>query len=93
MTDREKILIWLEKCYGICNEDTECDECPFFTLNDGGCTSRLREVLTRELLKGQAVRPVYWILPRLFFCADCGEQINETFAYCPCCGKKVLWDG
>ena len=53
MTVREKILIWLDKCYGICNEKTECDECPFFTLNDGGCTSRLREVLTRELLKEQ----------------------------------------
>jgi hypothetical protein len=92
MTDREKIQIWLEKCYGICNEDTECDECPFFTLNDGGCTSRLREVLTRELLKEQTIRPVQGASPRLFFCPECEKQIVDLFVYCPYCGKRVLWE-
>ena len=53
MMDREKLMIWLEKCHGICNENTDCDLCPFSEAGtyDYSCAEQLKKALKRELLK------------------------------------------
>lgn len=58
MTDREKILIWLDKCIGVCNENTNCDLCPFKEAGtyDYSCAEQLENAIRRELLKEEVVR-------------------------------------
>lgn len=98
MTDREKILIWLEKCHGICNENTDCDLCPFSEAGtyDYSCAEQLKNAIRRELMgQKEPVAPTVdeELEDKNLFKCVCGGSlgIKGIFRYCPWCGRKVMW--
>ena len=103
MTDREKVMTWLE----ICGENDGCsDDCPY---GDEGATFNCRSKLMADaltLLKEQeAVEPTFRQDEDGVFawaCGSCGaymyhiydgiDKAKEYAKYCRQCGKKVKWE-
>ena len=93
MKDREKILLWLEKCRGICNENTDCDVCPFdgHETDNGFCADLLEEAIRRELTP---VEPATWAPDGAYyvlkFCGNCGAiLVDACWSFCPICGRAI----
>ena len=98
MTDREKILIWLDKCLGVCNENTNCDLCPFDKSRTYGynCAEQLEDAIRGELMgEKEPVPPTVdeELEDKNLFKCVCGGSlgIKGIFRYCPWCGRKVMW--
>lgn len=89
MTDREKILAWLNcNCQG--NDNPDCGNCPF---RHGDCAVELPNVI-KNLLQ-EPVAPIFekhgvkiWPV-----CGACGWQLflYPCQDYCHHCGKRVDW--
>ena len=92
MVDREKVIKGLECC-------TKGDEvqfcrdegCPYADVPDDCMGDVMRDAL--ELLKAQEpVTPI--IVYNRYVCAKCRYEVRRgADNYCPCCGKRVKWDG
>lgn len=89
MTDRDSVMKQLEEClsascrgFRACPYDKEWDAVK----------------AAYDLLKEQEpVKPVEkWDHGFYYACGSCWEElgiVREYPSYCPCCGKKVKWDG
>ena len=81
MTDREKALIWMDECKGVCYENTECDICPFENKDEviSKCIGRAKDAIRRAIGSPQWIS----VKDRL---PDEGKYVlvweSQGFAYC-----------
>lgn len=84
MIAREKVLLGM-KC---CTTPGNCGECPY-DLPESRCINNL---LKDGLQYLQPVEPI--IVSGRYECGECRYELRpDADSYCPCCGKKVAWDG
>ena len=67
--------------------------CPYFPDCGGGICNFVLALLKEH----EPVKPVEkWDHGFYYACGSCWEEfgiVREYPSYCPCCGKKVKWDG
>ena len=94
MTDRGKVMQWLETCVGGCEEG-----CPYEYKNlvyRVECKADLmRDALA--ILKEQESKPQRYKEHDIFhlpFCPNtvCNAVLDKYWHYCPYCGTKFYWD-
>jgi protein-arginine kinase activator protein McsA len=100
MTDREKVIKWLEECQ---KPECTCKNCPYYLVVDESamdeavlehCTDQLmRDALT--LLREQTRWVEETDRRNHYHCESCGYTagiVARTYKYCPECGRAVKWD-
>lgn len=86
MTDREKVIDWLEKEIKS-NDYWDGDYIDYIPV------SVLKNILA--MLKAQEpVEPIYVMIcnNRIPVCENCKGYLNALYHYCPMCGRAVKWE-
>ena len=106
MEKLERVIYDLERC--TCHVPDACRDCSKYASETGlKCMENLM-MDALELLKEQGpIKPTVSV--NAWICSKCGHTlesqeliddkenpqvlVHEQYEYCPCCGRKVKWDG